>query len=421
MTPPTINKIVLAYSGGLDTSIIIPWLKENYGCAVIAYVANVGQDEDFAAVKEKALATGADDVVVEDLRETFLSDFVWPTMRAGAVYERKYLLGTSMARPLIAQQQVKLAREVGADAVAHGCTGKGNDQVRFELAYMALEPKLKIIAPWRLWELSSREDAIAYAHERDIPITATLEQIYSHDENIWHISHEGGPLEDPWNEMEDSLLQWVTPISETPDEPAYVEITFEEGRPVALGGDRIAPVELLTELNRLGSEHGVGVVDIVENRIVGMKSRGIYETPGGTIITTAHRELESLTLDKESQHYKDIIAEKYANIVYNGQWFSPLRESLDSFVEAFQKHVNGTIRLKLFKGHCLVAGRRSKFSLYREDLATFGMEDVYDQSDAQGFINLFGLPGKVEALLSETGVVKGSYRAPDYFKSFKRD
>ncbi len=418
---PAVKKVVLAYSGGLDTSIIIPWLRENYDCEVIAYVANVGQQDDFDAVRKKALDTGAAKVVVEDLREVFLTDFVWPTIRAGAVYERKYLLGTSMARPLIAQQQVKLAQEVGADALAHGCTGKGNDQVRFELAYMALAPQLQIIAPWRRWEIASREDAIAYARARNIPVEATVEKIYSHDENIWHISHEGGPLEDLWNEMDEGLLKWVRPISQTPDEPLYVDLTFEEGNLVALDGERMAPVELLEALNRAGSEHGVGVIDMVENRVVGMKSRGIYETPGGTIITTAHRELEALTLDKDSQHYKDIIAEKYAALVYQGQWFTPLRESLDAFLAAFQKYVSGTIRVKLFKGHCLVAGRRSIFSLYREDLATFGKEDVYDQSDAEGFINLFGLPGKVEALLSDVGIKKGQYRAPDYFKTFKRD
>ncbi|MCH8327089.1 MAG: argininosuccinate synthase [Candidatus Marinimicrobia bacterium] len=414
------KKIVLAYSGGLDTSVAVPWLKDKYDAEIVTLTVDLGM-VDLESLRQRALGVGAAKAVTVDGRETLVNEFLFPALKAGAIYEEQYPLATALGRPLIARYLAEAAEAEGAFAVAHGCTGKGNDQVRFELAYMALEPKLKIIAPWRLWDIASREDAIAYAHERNIPITATLEKIYSHDENIWHISHEGGPLEDPWNEMEDSLLQWVTPIAATPDEPAYVEISFEEGRPVALNDVRIGPVELLTELNRLGSEHGVGVVDIVENRIVGMKSRGIYETPGGTIITTAHRELESLTLDKESQHYKDIIAEKYANIVYNGQWFSPLRESLDAFVGAFEKHVSGTIRLKLFKGHCLIAGRRSIYSLYREDLATFGQEDVYDQSDAQGFINLFGLPGKVEALLSEVGVVKGSYRAPDYFKTFKRD
>ncbi|UCH10480.1 MAG: argininosuccinate synthase [Fidelibacterota bacterium] len=416
-----VQKVVLAYSGGLDTSIIIPWLKEHYGCEIIAYVANVGQQDDFNAVKRKGLETGASQVVVEDLREIFLTDFVFPTLRAGAIYERKYLLGTSMARPLIAQQQVKVAEEYGADAVAHGCTGKGNDQVRFELAYMALNPKLKVIAPWREWDISSREDALAYAAAHSIPVSASMEKIYSQEENIWHLSHEGGPLEDPWYEMDDNMLQWTTPIRETPDEPETIELEFEQGLPKRLNGESIDPVSLVTRLNTLGGKHGIGVVDMVENRMVGMKSRGIYETPGGTIVYTAHRELEALTLDKSSLHYKDVIAEKYATMVYNGEWFTPLRESLDAFVDTFQSCVTGTVRLKLTKGHCLIAGRKSPYSLYREDFATFGKDDVYDQSDAEGFINLFGLPMKVEALLAEFGVKKGKYRAPDYFRTFKRD
>ncbi len=416
-----IKKVVLAYSGGLDTSIIIPWLKENYGCEVIAYVANVGQKDDFKAVKQKAVDTGASQVVVEDLRETFLTDFVFPTLRAGAIYERKYLLGTSMARPLIAQQQVKVAEEFGADAVAHGCTGKGNDQVRFEFTFMALNPKLTVVAPWREWDITSREDAIDYARKRAIPITATVEKIYSHDENIWHISHEGGPLEDPWNEMDDSLLQWCQPLGDTPDEPEVIELAFKGGTPVAIDSETLGPVELVEKLNALGARHGIGVADMVENRMVGMKSRGIYETPGGTIIYTAHRELEALTLDKSSMHYKDVIAEQYANLVYNGEWFTPLRESLDAFTDSFQSCVTGVVRLKLFKGHCLIAGRKSPFSLYREDLATFGQDDAYDQSDAEGFIRLAGLPLKVEALLAEFGVKKGKYRAENYFRTFKRD
>ncbi len=415
------KKVVLAYSGGLDTSVIIPWLREVYGCEIIAYVANLGQRDDFEAVKEKALATGASHCVVEDLRETFITDFVYPTLRAGAIYERKYLLGTSMARPLIAQQQVKVAEEYGADAVSHGCTGKGNDQVRFELTYMALNPKLKVIAPWREWDIASREDALDYAAAHNVEVSASVEKIYSHDENIWHISHEGGPLEDPWYEMDDSLLHWVRPIDQTPDEPEYIEVEFAEGRPVALAGKAMSPVALLEALNAIGSRHGIGVVDMVENRVVGMKSRGIYETPGGAIIYTAHRELEALTLDKSSLHYKDVIAEKYATMVYNGEWFTPLRESLDAFVDSFQSCVTGTVRLKLYKGHCLIAGRKSPFSLYREEFATFGQDDVYDQSDAEGFITLMGLPMKVEALLAEFGVKKGKYRAPDYKRTFKRD
>ena len=415
------KKVVLAYSGGLDTSIIVPWLKDRYGCEIIAYVGNLGQRDDFSALKTKALATGASHVVIQDLQELFLADFVFPTLRAGAVYERKYLLGTSMARPLLAQQQVKVAEEYGADALAHGCTGKGNDQVRFELAYMALNPKLKIIAPWREWDIKGREDALEYARKHAVPVSSTKEKILSHDENIWHLSHEGGPLEDPWYEPDDSLLEWVTPIGKTPDMPAYVEIGFERGIPNSLDGQPHSPVDLLRALNTLGSRHGIGVVDMVENRIVGMKSRGIYETPGGTIIHTAHRELEALTLDKASLHYKDVIAEKYADMVYNGEWFTPLRESLDAFVETIQSCVTGTVKLKLFKGHCLIAGRRSPFSLYREDLATFGQDQAYDQSDAKGFINLTGLPMKVEALLAEFGVKKGKYRATDYFRKFKRD
>ena len=421
MPKTNVKKVVLAYSGGLDTSIILPWLRENYGCEVIAYVANLGQRDDFAAVKRKALDTGASQVVVEDLREIFLTDFVFPTLRAGAVYERKYLLGTSMARPLIAQQQVKAAEEFGADAVAHGCTGKGNDQVRFELAYMALNPQLTIIAPWREWDIASREDAIDYAKERDIEVESTKEKIFSHDENLWHMSTEGGPLEDPWYELDDSHLKWVTPIADTPDRPEYLELGFERGIPQSIDGKPMGPVPLVEVLNAIGARHGIGVVDLVENRTVGMKSRGIYETPGGTIIYIAHRELEALTLDKASLHYKDVLAEQYANLVYNGEWFTPLRESLDAFVDSFQSCVTGTVRVKLFKGHCLVAGRRSPYSLYREDLATFGRDEAYDQSDATGFINLAGLPLRVEALLAEFGVQKGKYRAPGYFKSFKRD
>ncbi len=417
-----LKKVVLAYSGGLDTSVIIPWLRENYNCEVIAFVANIGQQDDFAAVKRKALDTGASEAVVEDLREAFLSEFVFPTLRAGAIYERQYLLGTSIARPLIAQQQVKVAEEFGADALAHGCTGKGNDQVRFELAYMALNPKLKVIAPWREWDITSREDAIEYAKAHNVPVSATMKKIYSRDENIWHISHEGGPLEDPWNEMdENDVLKWIKPISRTPDQPDYIELEFERGTPIALNGKALDPVTLVESLNKLGATHGIGLVDLVENRRVGMKSRGIYETPGGTIIYAAHRELEALTLDKASMHYKDRIADKYAEMVYDGEWFTPLRESLDAFVNSLQSCVTGTVRLKLFKGHCLVAGRKSPYSLYREDFATFGKDDVYDQSDAEGFINLVGLPMKVEALLAEFGVKKGKYRAPDYFRTFKRD
>ncbi|RME76109.1 MAG: argininosuccinate synthase [Chloroflexi bacterium] len=414
------KKVVLAYSGGLDTSIIVPWLKNNYGCEVICMCANLGQDEEMEGLEEKALASGASKFYLEDLREEFITHFIFPTIRAGAVYERKYLLGTSFARPLIARRQVEIAEIEGADAVAHGATGKGNDQVRFELTYQALNPKLHVIAPWREWNIRSREDALAYAVEYNVPVTATEKSIYSRDRNIWHLSHEGGILEDPWREPERAMYQLTVDPQDAPDEPEYVEIDFVEGIPKKINGVAKGPISLLTELNRLGSKHGIGRVDLVENRLVGMKSRGVYETPGGTILLEAHQALEQICLDRETLHYKELIAHRYAELVYNGQWYTPLREALDAFVDVTQRNMTGTVRLKLYKGNVILVGRKSPYSLYREDYATFGEEDVYNQHDAEGFIKLFGLPLKVEALLKLEGVRRGLYEEPDYSK-FKRD
>lgn len=405
-----VKKVVLAYSGGLDTSIIIPWLKENYGAEVVAFAANIGQGEELSGLEVKAINTGASKCIIEDLREEFLNEFAFPTVRAGAVYERKYLLGTSFARPLIARRQVEIAEREGADAVAHGCTGKGNDQVRFELTCKALNPKLKIISPWREWDIRSREDEIDYALARKIPITATKQKIYSEDRNLWHLSHEGGILEDPWNEAHEDMFVLTVSPEKAPDEAYYVEIEFKKGTPVGVNGKPMRAVELVETLNGIGGAHGIGRIDLVENRLVGMKSRGVYETPGGTLILTAHRELESLTLDRSTLHFKDMLAGKYAELVYNGQWFTPLREALDAFVDSTQTRVSGTVRLKLYKGNIIVAGRKSPYSLYREDLATFGEDNIYNQKDAEGFINLFGLPSKVEALLDLAGVFKTGYR-----------
>jgi len=415
-----VNKVVLAYSGGLDTSTIVPWLKENYGCEVICFSANVGQGEELDGLEERALMSGASKVYIQDLREEFLSEYVFPTMQAGAIYERKYLLGTSFARPIIAKGQVEIAEMEGADAVAHGCTGKGNDQVRFELTFKALNPRLKVIAPWREWDIHSRADALAYCHERGIPLQPSEKSVYSRDRNIWHMSHEGSNLEDPWQEPEESMYQLTVAPESAPDTPEYVDIEFKQGFPKQINGVACGPVELLTQVNEMGGRHSVGRCDMVENRLVGMKSRGVYETPGGTILYTAHQELETLTLDRETLHYKQIVAERYAELVYYGQWFTPLREALDAFVQKTQENVSGTVRLKLFKGNCQVVGRKAPLSLYREDFATFGQDDVYDQSDAQGFINLFGLPLKVNALIDIEGFGKSSYRAPDY-SQFKRD
>ena len=407
---PKVRKVVLAYSGGLDTSIIIPWLKENYGAEVIAFAADIGQGEELVGLEEKALQTGASKCIIEDLRDEFVREFVFPTLRAGAVYERKYLLGTSFARPLIARRQVEIAEQEGAEAVAHGCTGKGNDQVRFELAYKALNPTLKIIAPWREWDIKSREQEIDYAQDRKIPVTASREKIYSEDRNLWHLSHEGGLLEDPWNEPEERVYTLTVSPEKAPDRPQYVEIDFENGTPTAVDGRELPPAVLLEELNRTGGANAVGRVDLIENRLVGMKSRGIYETPGGTLLLAAHRELESLTLDRTTLHYKDILAGKYAEIVYNGQWFTPLRYAMDAFIDSTQERVTGRVRLKLYKGNVMIAGRRSPYSLYREDLATFGEDAVYNQKEAEGFINLFGLPSKVEGLLNLSGIRLTHYR-----------
>ncbi len=420
MKTASVKKVVLAYSGGLDTSIIIPWLIENYGCEVIAYTANIGQNDELEGLEEKAIKSGASKLYIDDLRKEFIEEYIYPTMQAGAIYERKYLLGTSFARPIIAKRMVETAEKEGADALSHGCTGKGNDQVRFELTFKAFNPKLKVIAPWREWDIRSREDAIKYARDRNIAITQTEDKIYSLDKNIWHLSHEGGALEDPWEYPQKEILELITPPEQAPDKPEIVEIEFDKGIPKHINGKKYDAVSLLTELNKLGGKHGIGAVDLVENRLVGMKSRGIYETPGGTILYTAHRDLECLILDKDTMHFKDSLAPKYAELVYYGQWFTPLREALDAFVQNTQKNVTGTVRLKLYKGSCTVTGRKSPYSLYREDFATFGKEDVYDQKDAQGFINLFGLPLKVRAMLEKEGFKDTDYEAPNYSK-FKRD
>jgi argininosuccinate synthase len=395
------EKVVLAYSGGLDTSVILPWLKETYGYDVIAFAAELGQGDELQGIRKKALATGAVKCVVADLRREFVEEYLWPMLKAGAVYEDKYLLGTSIARPLIAKRQVEVAHAEGATAVAHGATGKGNDQVRFELTFMALDPNLKIIAPWKdpNFTLTSREAAVDYARKRGIPIEQTKKKIYSRDRNLWHISHEGADLEDPWNEPQDGLFVLSRPVAKAPNKPDYVEVGFEKGVPVALDGRAVGPVRLIERLNEIGGVHAVGQTDLVENRLVGMKSRGVYETPGGTILVTAHRAMESLTLDRETQHYKQQVALKYAEMVYYGQWFCPLREAMDAFVEATQRPVTGTVRLKLYKGQCILAGVRSPYSLYRPDLASFRMGAEYDPTDARGFIRLFGLPMKVAGLV----------------------
>ncbi len=416
----TVRKVVLSYSGGLDTSIIIPWLKENYHCEVIAYTADIGQGEELQGLEEKAIKTGASKIYIDDLREEFIRDFVYPTLKANAVYEGKYLLGTSFARPIIAKHQVLVAEKEGADAVAHGCTGKGNDQVRFELTYKALNPKLRVIAPWREWNIRSREDAIRYAHERNVPITASLTKIYSHDQNLWHLSSEGGELEDPWQSPPDGIYGMSVSPEQAPDRPTIITLDFEKGEPVALNGEALSPVKLLMALNKVGGENGIGRVDMVENRLVGIKSRGVYETPGGTILYAAHRELESLVLTSQLLHMKEMLAPRYAELIYNGQWYTPVRQALDAFVQKTQEKVTGTVRLKLYKGNVIVEGRKSPYSLYREDYATFGEDDVYNQQDAEGFINLFGLPLKVKALIDIEGAGLSEYRHPDYSK-FKRD
>ncbi len=396
-----VEKVVLAYSGGLDTSVILPWLKETYGYDVVAFAAELGQGDELKGIQKKALETGAVKCVVKDLRREFVEDYLWPMLKSGAVYENGYLLGTSIARPLIAKHQVEVAHATGATAVSHGATGKGNDQVRFELTFMALDPTLKIVAPWKdpAFTLTSREAAVDYARKRNIPIEQSKKKIYSRDRNLWHISHEGADLENPWNEPKDSLFVMSTPIAKTPNRADYVEIGFEQGIPVRLNGRPIGGVTLIERLNALGGKHGVGQVDLVENRLVGMKSRGVYETPGGTILCTAHRALEMLALDRETLHYKQQVALRYAELVYNGQWFCQLREALDAFVNITQQNVTGTVRLKLFKGQAILAGVKSPKSLYNPDLASFTMGREYDSTDATGFIRLLGLPMKMAGLV----------------------
>jgi len=396
-----IKKIVLAYSGGLDTSVILHWLKDTYKCPVVAYAADVGQGEEINGIVEKALKTGADEAIVDDLREEFVRDFVWPAMRANAIYESTYLLGTSLARPPIARGQVETAKKTGANALCHGATGKGNDQVRFELTYMALEPSLKVIAPWREWEFKGREDLMEYARSKDIPVPVTKEKPYSSDRNLLHISFEGGILEDTWREPpQDMFVMSVTP-EDAPDRATFIEIEFEKGDPVAVDGERMTPAQLLAHLNGLGGKNGIGRVDMVENRYVGMKSRGIYETPGGTILRQAHVAMESITMDKEVMHMRDSLIPRYAEMIYYGYWFSPEREKTQVFIDETQKSVSGTVRLKLYKGNCMVVGRKSESSLYDPDFATFESDAVYNQKDAEGFIRLSGLRIKIARLLEQ--------------------
>ena len=415
-----INKIVLAYSGGLDTSVIVPWLKENYDCEVICFCADVGQGEELSGLPAKALASGASKCIIEDLRDEFARDFLFPMLQSGAVYERQYLLGTSIARPLIAKWQVAVAEAEGADAVAHGCTGKGNDQVRFELTFKALNPTLKVVAPWREWDIRSREDALAYAHAHNVPVASTTKSNYSRDRNLWHLSHEGSELENPAKEPKASTYQWIVAPENAPDEAEIVEIYFEQGVPVSVNGVALSPAALVETLNDLGAKHGVGRIDLVENRLVGMKSRGIYETPGGTLLYIAHRELESLCLDRDTAHFKEQLALRYAELVYFGKWYHTLREGMQAFISETQKTVTGWVKIKLYKGNAIVIGRYSPNSLYREDFATFGEDDVYNQEDAVGFINLFGLQMKVKAMMEVSDGGRTHYAAPDYSK-FKRD
>ena len=398
-----IQKVVLAYSGGLDTSIIIPWLKENYdNCEVIAVSGDVGQGTELDGLEEKALKTGASKLYIEDLKREFVENYIFPTLKAGAVYENEYLLGTSFARPVIARRIVEIAKAEGADAICHGCTGKGNDQVRFELTIKAFAPEMAIIAPWRIWDIKSREEEIDYAEARNIPLKINRETNYSKDKNLWHLSHEGLDLEDPANEpsyTKPGFLEMCVAPELAPDTPAYVTVSFEKGVPVAVNGEKLGPVELVMALNKIGGENGIGLADLVENRLVGMKSRGVYENPGGAILYKAHRVLETITLDRDTQHYKELIAQRYAELVYFGQWFTPLREALDAFVDKTQQTVTGDVKLKLYKGGMANAGVTSPYSLYSEAFATFDKDEVYNQKDSEGFINLFGLPMKVKAIL----------------------
>ncbi|MBM3747979.1 MAG: argininosuccinate synthase [Acidobacteria bacterium] len=399
------KKVALAYSGGLDTSVIIPWLKENYGCEVVAVCGNIGQgDEELTGLEQKARRTGASEVHIEDLRHEFVTEYLWRLVRSGAVYEHKYLLGTSIARPLLAKKQVEVALQTGCDALSHGCTGKGNDQVRFELTYKALAPHLAVIAPWREWDIRSREDALAYAAAHNVPVAATSTKIYSRDRNIWHISHEGGALEDPANPAPDDVWMLTRSPRDAPDKPGEVTIGFERGVPVSVNGQHMFPVQLLEALNRVGAEHAIGRIDLVENRFVGMKSRGCYETPGGALITTAHHELEALTLDRNLLHYKQRLALDYAELVYYGFWFTPLREALDAFFEKTAEANTGEVTLRMYKGNLEPVRRKSPYSLYSLDIASFTMGASYDQKDAEGFINLIGLPIKVRAAVSGIGI-----------------
>jgi argininosuccinate synthase len=394
-----INKIVLAYSGGLDTSVILCWLKETYGCPVVAYAADLGQGEELSGIKEKAINTGADEVVIDDLKEEFVRDYVWPAMRANAIYESTYMLGTSLARPLIARGQVETARKTGANAVSHGATGKGNDQVRFELAYMAMQPSLKIIAPWRIWDFKGREDLIEYALSKDIEVPVTKEKPYSSDRNLLHISFEGGILEDTWVEPPEDMFAMSVSPENAPDKATYVEIDFREGDAVGVDGESMSPAKILAHLNELGGKNGIGRVDMVENRYVGMKSRGVYETPGGTILRTAHIAMETITLDREVMHTRDGLVPRYAEMIYNGYWFSPERQMLQKMIDEIQKSVNGTVRIKVYKGNCTVVGRKSDSSLYHPDFATFEGDEVYNQKDADGFIRLSGLRLRIARML----------------------
>ncbi len=400
MDRPKVKKVVLAYSGGLDTSIIVPWLKQNYGNPeVICYCCNIGQDDELDGLEAKAIASGASKCYVEDLREVFVRDYLFPMLQSGASYERLYLLGTSVARPLIAKRQAEIALLEGADALCHGCTGKGNDQVRFELTYMVVAPQLKVIAPWREWNIRSREDALDYAAEHNVPVSATIKSIYSRDRNIWHMSHEGGILEDPWNEPEEVMHTLTVSPENAPDKAEYVEIGFVKGIPTSVNGVELGPVKLLSTLNDLGAKHGIGRIDLVENRLVGMKSHGVYETPGGTLIRVAHQAVEQLALDRDTLHYKDVVAARYAEVVYYGQWFTPLREALQAFFTSTQENVTGVARIKLYKGNAILVGRKADRTLYNPDIASFTMSESYNQKDAEGFIKIFGLPMKVQALV----------------------
>ena len=401
-----VKKVVLAYSGGLDTSIIIPWLKENYHCEVIACAVDVGQGEELSPLRKKAIKTGASKIYIIDAKKEFVTDYIWPSLKANAIYEGRYLLGTSFARPIIAEKIVEIAKKEKADAVCHGATGKGNDQVRFELTFKALNPDLKIIAPWREWDIKSREEEIEYAEARGIPVPVTKKKPYSMDRNLWHISYEGGILEKTWNEYKDDMFLYTVSPEKAPNKAAFVEIFFEKGIPKKLNGKAYGPVELIFKLNDLAGKNGVGRIDIVENRLVGMKSRGVYETPAGTVLHAALRDLEAITLDKEVLHYKELIAPRYAELVYNGQWQSELRSSFDAFINHAMRNTTGTVKMKLYKGSCLAVARKSEYSLYDENIATFSKDEVYNQKDAEGFINLFGLSTKVGGILKRAKKIK---------------